>query len=85
MSDGLSVVRRQVEDFLARVGPQVTAVQVLVSQEIGEETHSFEMGYGNWWARYGQCRAWLKKCEALEAATVLSRPYRIEDEPEAGG
>lgn len=62
------------------LGEHFDAVQILVSWENDRKaTETLWSGYGNWWARIGMCRAFLKMEDNSDSAYRISQAMKEEE------
>lgn len=74
-------VERQVKDAICKLGEHCDSVQVFVTIVDPEDktTHSFQLGTGNWYARLGQVKEWVKRIDLRDEAEMMR-----EADPEDG-
>jgi hypothetical protein len=53
-----------VEQALNALGEHFDTVTIFTTRHEGGETHVLEEGVGNWFARYGQIKVWVREQES---------------------
>lgn len=52
-----------VENAVCKLMEHFETVQILTTKNVNGDTHYYEVGRGNYCARYGQAKLWVKKEE----------------------
>lgn len=74
MIDSIEDYHRMLEEALSKLSEHFDTIQIFATTHNGDDngTSHHNIGTGNWYARYGQVKCWVKTVEALDVEEAVN-------------